>query len=160
MKYLICFLHLCLQLNSIYMSPYITRNMHPSVSEADKDKLVKITDPKYLYACVSEEVCRLIKEYDISADNRFSCYELAIKIELPTLKSLSATPTIIPTAYLTMERSILSKAPEESKKCLRIKRYINHSACNVHVPFHFHYHYHPVPIFSYRAPTIPSPFWA
>ncbi len=86
MKYLIGFLHLCLQLNSIYMSPYITRNMHPSVSEADKDKLVKITDPKYLYACVSEEVCRLIKEFDISADNRFSCYELAIKIELPTLK--------------------------------------------------------------------------
>ncbi len=49
-------------------------------SNQDSTLNEKIVDAKNLFICITDEDCRLIKEFQITPDNRFSCYELNVKL--------------------------------------------------------------------------------
>ena len=106
-------------LNGVFSLPAHSRKLSHHSHSDDKDMLVRVLDPKYLYHCVGE-ACQVIKEYDISADNKFNCHDLAIKVELPQFKSLKTDPS--PHAFLTTQRALLDKAPPGSNECVRIRR--------------------------------------
>jgi hypothetical protein len=79
-----------------------------------------ITNVKNLFTCITENNCYLIKEYKIATDNTFSCYDLNIMIELPTLRNLTEENKI-PFGFLTRDRSVVD-SQETTSTCHRIKR--------------------------------------